>query len=69
MALKFTADEALGAVKDCQSLDSAIAYLQQDCELCAGKYAMANVIIIKKEFYDEIIKRFLLDRFYVKMHT
>lgn len=44
MALKFSAEEALGAVKDCQSLDSAIAYLQQDCELCAGKYAMAEVI-------------------------
>lgn len=44
MALKFSINEALGAVKDCPSLDSAIAYLQQDCELCAGKYAMADVI-------------------------
>lgn len=43
MALKFSAEEALGAVKDCNTLDAAIAYLQQDCELCAGKYAVNEV--------------------------
>ncbi|XP_064212943.1 E3 ubiquitin-protein ligase lubel-like isoform X3 [Tribolium castaneum] len=40
MTLKFSAEEALEAAKDCHTLDAAIAYLQQDCELCAGKYPM-----------------------------
>jgi hypothetical protein len=44
MALKFSAEEALEAVHDCQTLDAAIAYLQQDCELCAGKYPVNQVI-------------------------
>lgn len=43
MSLKFSSEEALEAVKDCQDIDAAIAYLQQECELCAGKYAMSQV--------------------------
>ncbi|CAG9771886.1 unnamed protein product [Ceutorhynchus assimilis] len=40
VGMNFSAEEALEAVRDCSSLDAAIAYLQQDCELCAGKYPM-----------------------------
>lgn len=43
MALRFSAEEALAAVRDCNTLDAAIAYLQQECELCAGKYPMNEV--------------------------
>lgn len=43
MAIKFTTEEALVAVKDCNTLDAAVAFLQQDCELCAGKYPMTQV--------------------------
>lgn len=46
MALKFSAEEALEAVRDCQSIDAALAYLQQECELCAGKYPMNKVPIL-----------------------
>ncbi|RZC33722.1 IBR domain containing protein [Asbolus verrucosus] len=48
MALKFSAEEALEAVKDCRTIDSAIVYLQQDCELCAGKYPMNQIISMLK---------------------
>lgn len=50
MALKFSSQQALEAVKDCSSLDAAIAFLQQDCELCAGKYPMNQVITKEKRF-------------------
>ncbi|CAH0557576.1 unnamed protein product [Brassicogethes aeneus] len=48
MALNFSSDEAIEAVQDCSSLDAAIAYLQQDCELCAGKYPMNKIISMLK---------------------
>ncbi|XP_044267798.1 E3 ubiquitin-protein ligase lubel isoform X5 [Tribolium madens] len=48
MTLKFSVEEALEAVKDCHTLDAAIAYLQQDCELCAGKYPMNQIISMLK---------------------
>ncbi|KAJ8960923.1 hypothetical protein NQ318_020223 [Aromia moschata] len=48
MALKFTSEEALEAVKDCHSLDAAIAFLQQDCELCAGKFPMNQIVSMLK---------------------
>lgn len=50
MALTFSSQQALEAVKDCSSLDAAIAFLQQDCELCAGKYPMNQVITNGKRF-------------------
>lgn len=43
MALKFCTAEALEASKNCHNLDAAIGYLQQDCELCAGKYTVHEV--------------------------
>ncbi|XP_050309298.1 E3 ubiquitin-protein ligase lubel isoform X2 [Anthonomus grandis grandis] len=48
LALQFSPEEALEAVKDCSHLDAAIAYLQQDCELCAGKYPMKKIISMLK---------------------
>ncbi|VEN50944.1 unnamed protein product [Callosobruchus maculatus] len=44
MSLKFSSEEALEAVKHCSTLDAAIAYLQQNCELCAGKYPMNEIV-------------------------
>ncbi|KAK4879207.1 hypothetical protein RN001_007353 [Aquatica leii] len=44
LSLKFSTEEALEAVKECNSLDSAISYLQQDCELCTGRYPMNQMI-------------------------
>lgn len=46
MTLKFSSEEAFEAVQHCRSLDSAIAFLQQECELCAGKYPMNRVRIL-----------------------
>ncbi|KAL3282322.1 hypothetical protein HHI36_005509 [Cryptolaemus montrouzieri] len=46
--LKFSAQEAFEAVKECSSLDAAVAYLQQECELCAGKYPMNKIISMLK---------------------
>ncbi|XP_045471212.1 E3 ubiquitin-protein ligase lubel isoform X1 [Harmonia axyridis] len=48
IGLKFSTEEALEAVKDCSSLDAAIAYLQQECELCAGKYPMNKIVSMLK---------------------
>ncbi|CAH2007149.1 unnamed protein product [Acanthoscelides obtectus] len=44
MSLNFSSEEALEAVKHCSTLDAAIAFLQQDCELCAGKYPMNQIV-------------------------
>lgn len=43
LALKFSPEESLEAVKHCSSVEAAIAFLQQECELCAGKYPMNQV--------------------------
>ncbi|KAK5645795.1 hypothetical protein RI129_004259 [Pyrocoelia pectoralis] len=48
MTLKFSIEEALEAVGQCNSLDSAVAYLQQDCELCTGRYSMNQMISLLK---------------------
>ncbi|KAL1491493.1 hypothetical protein ABEB36_012082 [Hypothenemus hampei] len=48
MTLNFSIDQALDAVRDCSSIDAAIAYLQQDCELCAGKYPMKKIVSMLK---------------------
>ncbi|XP_014280766.1 E3 ubiquitin-protein ligase lubel isoform X2 [Halyomorpha halys] len=34
----------LAAANDCDSLESAIAFLQQECQLCAGKYSVKQMI-------------------------
>lgn len=46
MALKFSSDEALEAVRHCSTIDAAISFLQQECELCAGKYPMNQVSLL-----------------------
>lgn len=44
MDLKFDEEEAIYAANECTSLYTAISYLQQDCELCASKYGVKDVI-------------------------
>lgn len=51
MSMKFALDEAITAVHDCTTIDTAIAYLQQDCELCAGKYTMKEVQVIPQDVF------------------
>ncbi|KRT79986.1 hypothetical protein AMK59_8365, partial [Oryctes borbonicus] len=48
LSLNFTTEEVLEAAKECNSVDSAIAYLQQECELCAGKYHMSEIVSMLK---------------------
>uniref|UniRef100_A0A0K8T469 E3 ubiquitin-protein ligase RNF31 n=2 Tax=Lygus hesperus TaxID=30085 RepID=A0A0K8T469_LYGHE len=43
-ALNFNQEDALLAAKECSSMESAIAFLQQDCDLCAGKYCMKQMV-------------------------
>jgi len=43
LALKFGDTEALQAAKECSSVESALAFLQQECELCTGRFAMSQV--------------------------
>lgn len=44
LALKFGDVEALHAAKECSSVESALAFLQQECELCTGRFAMSQVL-------------------------
>ncbi|CAG2059672.1 unnamed protein product, partial [Timema podura] len=37
---KFDREEALSAAQECSTLAAAIAFLEQECELCMGKYTM-----------------------------
>lgn len=68
LTLKFSTQDALEAVQHCSSIDAAIAFLQQDCELCAGKYPMKNVRI-KKLFETKVSKPFVVDDFNVEMYS
>jgi E3 ubiquitin-protein ligase RNF31 len=43
MDLKFEQDEALNAAQECTTLNTALSFLQQECELCTGKYPMKQV--------------------------
>lgn len=45
LALKFGDVEALQAAKECSSVESALAFLQQECELCTGRFAMSQVSV------------------------
>jgi len=47
LALKFGDTEALQAAKECSSVESALAFLQQECELCTGRFAMSQVSVSK----------------------
>jgi len=44
MDLKFDEEEAIYAANECTSLYTAISYLQQDCELCASKYGVKDMV-------------------------
>ncbi|KAK0164218.1 hypothetical protein PV328_002871 [Microctonus aethiopoides] len=44
ISLKFQDDEALHAAKECTSIEAAIAFLQQECELCTGHFAASQII-------------------------
>lgn len=48
MSLKFRDDEALHAAKECTSVESAVAFLQQECELCTGRFAVSQLISMLK---------------------
>ncbi|CAL1675934.1 unnamed protein product [Lasius platythorax] len=48
LALKFGDAEALQAAKECSSVESALAFLQQECELCTGRFAMSQMISMLK---------------------
>jgi hypothetical protein len=43
MDLKFEQDEALNAAQECSTLNAALSFLQQECDLCTGKYPMKQV--------------------------
>lgn len=42
--LKFGRDAALWAASECSTIDQAIGMLQQECELCTGKYPMNEIV-------------------------
>ncbi|GLG99758.1 Potential E3 ubiquitin-protein ligase ariadne-1 [Gryllus bimaculatus] len=48
MALKFEQEEAVNAAKECSTLYAAISFLQQECELCTGKYPMKEMVSMLK---------------------
>ncbi|XP_051169969.1 E3 ubiquitin-protein ligase lubel isoform X2 [Leptopilina boulardi] len=48
MALKFSDLEALLAAKECSSVESALAFLQQECELCTNRLSMNEMISMLK---------------------
>ncbi|XP_070526163.1 serine-rich adhesin for platelets isoform X1 [Cardiocondyla obscurior] len=48
LALKFGDAEALQAAKECSSVESALAFLQQECELCTGRFAMSQMVSMLK---------------------
>jgi E3 ubiquitin-protein ligase RNF31 len=42
-AMKYDEETALQAASECTTLEAALAYLQQECELCTGRYPMKEV--------------------------
>ncbi|KDR18370.1 RING finger protein 31 [Zootermopsis nevadensis] len=48
MDLKFEQDEALNAAQECSNLNTALSFLQQECELCTGKYPMKQMVSMLK---------------------
>lgn len=43
LEMNFSEDDALSAAKECSSLCSALSYLQQECDLCTGKFSAREV--------------------------
>ncbi|XP_043274207.1 E3 ubiquitin-protein ligase lubel isoform X2 [Venturia canescens] len=48
LILDFNDNEAIQAAKECPSVESAIAFLQQECELCTGRFAVSRMISMLK---------------------
>lgn len=44
VSMKFGKTMSLMAANECTTLEAALAYLQQECELCTGKYPMEEVL-------------------------
>lgn len=41
--MNFTEDDSIHAANECSSLCSALSFLQQECDLCAGKFSARQV--------------------------
>lgn len=59
MDLKFDEDDAIYAANECSSLYMAISYLQQDCELCASKYGVKEVLMFSGDGRDKKLMDYL----------
>ncbi|XP_076352720.1 linear Ubiquitin E3 ligase isoform X2 [Tachypleus tridentatus] len=46
MDMKFDEKESLQAAMECDSLYQAVNFLQQECELCSGKFPMAEMLVM-----------------------
>lgn len=46
--LKFDETSALWAAAECSTIEHAIGMLQQECELCTGKYPMNEIVTMLK---------------------
>ncbi|XP_054717553.1 E3 ubiquitin-protein ligase lubel-like [Uloborus diversus] len=44
MDLNFEEDESLQAARECSTLEQAISYLQQECQLCTGHFPVQQII-------------------------
>ncbi|KAG8256595.1 CD40 signaling pathway, variant 2 [Homalodisca vitripennis] len=44
MELEFDKELSVSAANECSSLQSALTYLQQECQLCTGKYPMNQMV-------------------------
>ncbi|XP_054281875.1 E3 ubiquitin-protein ligase lubel-like isoform X3 [Macrosteles quadrilineatus] len=44
LELNFDREASISAATECSSLQSALTFLQQDCQLCAGKYTMNQMV-------------------------
>lgn len=43
MEMKFDQQLSVAAAVECSNIQAAMAYLQQECQLCTGKYPMNQV--------------------------
>ena len=51
LCLKFSDEESLSAAKQCTSVEAALAFLQQECELCTGRFPMNEVSCPEYKFF------------------
>ncbi|KAJ8672719.1 hypothetical protein QAD02_003979 [Eretmocerus hayati] len=48
ISLKFNEDEAINAAKQCTNVEAALTFLQQECELCTGRFPMNQMVSMLK---------------------